>query len=340
MASNKSLSYLFIANAISGFAQGISMLAIPWYFNSQHLSQYFNVSYGIITILVIFWGLYAGTLVDKYNRKKVFLYLNVVCGGAFLLISLAGLLDLVPSSDIHQILIVTVFGITMFNYNIHYPALYALGQELVPASDYGKFNSKIEIVGQSVSILSGGLAAMMLDGIHINEPVDLYVYSFRFPFELKAWSIDFIILLNALAHLLAVAFIVPIKYVFTIKSGINESLKERLYMGFTFLKGHREILIFGLASYTVFAMLLVEIHAVLPGFIERQLKMGGAVFAIADTVYAVGALGAGIMVRRLFQARKVRSSVILLTIITALFFAWNSLVDMVFVTLLMSLILC
>ena len=28
----------------------------------------------------MFWGLYAGTIIDKYPRKKVFIYTNLVCG--------------------------------------------------------------------------------------------------------------------------------------------------------------------------------------------------------------------------------------------------------------------
>lgn len=97
MGNGRSLNYLFAANAISGFAQGISMLAIPWYFSTQHLSQYFNIGYGVVTVIIIFWGLYAGTLVDRYNRKKVFLLLNLICGALFFLIAAIGLLHIVNS---------------------------------------------------------------------------------------------------------------------------------------------------------------------------------------------------------------------------------------------------
>ena len=33
---------------------------------------------------------------------------------------------------------ILVFGITIFNYNVHYPNLYAFGQEITEPKNYGK----------------------------------------------------------------------------------------------------------------------------------------------------------------------------------------------------------
>ncbi|MCB0409746.1 MAG: hypothetical protein KDD29_05970, partial [Flavobacteriales bacterium] len=72
MKNKKALNFLFAANTISGFAQGISMLAIPWYFASVlNDSTTFGIIYAITTIISLFWGLYAGTLIDRYNRKII-----------------------------------------------------------------------------------------------------------------------------------------------------------------------------------------------------------------------------------------------------------------------------
>ena len=80
MKNNKSLFLLFTANGISGFAQGISMLAVPWYFARTLQSDYFNISYGLLTVVVLVFGLYAGTLVDRFSRKKNFMVNSLVCG--------------------------------------------------------------------------------------------------------------------------------------------------------------------------------------------------------------------------------------------------------------------
>ena len=50
-----------------------------------------------------------------------------------------------------DLFVVFVFGITIFNYNIHYPNLYAFGQEITEPKNYGKLNSYIEVQGQVTS---------------------------------------------------------------------------------------------------------------------------------------------------------------------------------------------
>jgi len=84
MDNRKSIKLLLIANSISGISQGISMLAVPWYFTGiLHDSGLFENIYLITTAFSLFWGLYAGTLVDRYSRKDLFLWMNVV--GLFVL---------------------------------------------------------------------------------------------------------------------------------------------------------------------------------------------------------------------------------------------------------------
>jgi MFS family permease len=321
------LNLLFTANGISGFAQGISMLAIPWYFANN--TPYFNKAYGLITIGVLFFGLYAGTLVDKYSRKANFLGNSLVCG--FLLLTIAGVGYY--QNGLNDILVVAVFGITMFNYNIHYPTLYAFGQEISAVEDYAKVNSNIEIVGQSTSILSGGIAAVMLEGVTINLPIIDY------SIVINSWNIWEIFLLNAGTYFLAASLILFIKYQPIPKHAQHRKIFDRIKVGFTYLRQHPKLLIFGIFSYSVFAMLLVEIHAVLPAYVGKHLHENGSVFAIADGIYALGALCAGLFVNKVFTATSTQRAVIILTAITAAIFIWAFAAKSVLVIYLVSLIL-
>lgn len=73
MQNKTALYLLLLANSVSGFAQGISMISIPWYFTDVlQQSSLFGLIYAITTALTLFWGLYAGTLIDKYPRKNIF----------------------------------------------------------------------------------------------------------------------------------------------------------------------------------------------------------------------------------------------------------------------------
>ena len=79
MKNSNAIILLFTANIISGLAQGISMIAIPWYFvEIVDKQNFFTNSYLIITFLTLFWGLYAGTIIDRYSRKKIFIILNLI----------------------------------------------------------------------------------------------------------------------------------------------------------------------------------------------------------------------------------------------------------------------
>ncbi|HVA97600.1 MAG TPA: MFS transporter, partial [Bacteroidia bacterium] len=152
MKNKSALILLLAANIISGFAQGISMLAIPWYFTSMlEKNSFFGVIYLVITLASVFWGLYAGTLIDRYSRKKVFISINIA--GAFVLGSVACIGFYFGSVPIS--LIILVFGATIFIYNVHYPTLYAFGQEITEQKNYGKINSFIEVQGQATSMFAG-----------------------------------------------------------------------------------------------------------------------------------------------------------------------------------------
>jgi MFS family permease len=316
--NKQSLNLLFAANAISGFAQGISMLAIPWYFTKQNSGTYFNVSYGIITVIVLFFGLYAGTLVDRFSRKANFLGNNLVCGVFILAVAAVGYF----TQHLSDWMVMAVFGITMLNYNIHFPTLYAFGHEITEPEHYHKVNANIEVVGQATSILSGAFAALLIEGVAEGKG-KLFGYVVDMPFAINRWEVWEIFMLNAITYFVAAWLVILIKYT-PVKQAKVElgSIRKRIVTGFTYLKAHPIFLIFGLFSYSVFAMLLVEIHAVLPGYVERHLNEQGSVFAAADLIYAIGALSAGLFVNKVFSGTHTVKAVILLTLITAgIFFA-------------------
>lgn len=326
--NQKSLALLFVANGISGFAQGVSMLSIPWYFAKNNNTQIFNYSYAALTFFILFFGLYAGTLVDKFSRKNNFLVTSLICGVLIFSISLVGY----ANKQLPPFLIIAVFAITMLNYNIHYPTLYAFGQEISKPEQYKLVNSNIEIVGQSTSILSGGFAAILLDGFELNLAL--------FNLKIEAWQIYDVFMMDAITYFIASLLIYLIPYTPSILKITDEtSIYKRLKEGFSYLKKHQTVFVFGVCSYVVFAMLLVEIHAVLPTYIKQHLKESGNVFAIADTIYAVGALCAGFFVNKLFENSSLVKTIIGLTIITAIIFLAAAISKSVLIIYLVSIIL-
>lgn len=329
MKNKSALNLLFVANGISGFSQGISMLAIPWYFSRVQDSVYFNKAYGIITLIVLFFGLYAGTLVDRFSRKNNFLGNSLICGALLLVIACVGFYQ----HSLSSLMVIAVFAITMMNYNIHYPTLYAFSQEISAKEDYVKVNSNIEIVGQSTSILSGGIAALMLDGF------TLQVGTTALSVTIPKWEIWEIFMLNAFTYFVAAVLILRIKYTPAKQVLPYTTILYRIKQGFTYLKQNPHVFVFGLFSYSVFAMLLVEVHAVLPVYVNHHLNENGSVFAIADGIYAVGALFAGLFVRKIFTGSSTKKAIIFLTLLTALIFVWAFATKAIWIIYTVSIIL-
>ena len=313
MKNKQAITLLFIANIISGFAQGISMIAIPWYFaDILKMPSTYAIAYAILTFLSLFWSLYSGTLIDKYSRKKMFLYSNLCCA---LLIGTAGTYGLIHQ-ETPWILAVLVFGTTMFHYNIHYPNLYAFGQEISEPKDYGKLNSYIEIQGQSTSIFAGGFAALLLTGTN-NNKLNILGLEILLPFEIEKWQIHEIFLMDSITYILAFLIILFIKYR-PVKNKIIDvgSVFERLSQGINFLRNNYLLFVFGLCSYMIFTFLIVEMFVLVPNYVSNYLLKEGDVFASSEVYYSIGAVISGVSIRKLFDKQNPVFGIILMMIAT------------------------
>lgn len=328
MKNSNAIILLFTANIISGLAQGISMIAIPWYFVEIVDNQnYFRNSYLIITFLTLFWGLYAGTIIDRYSRKKIFIILNLICGTFIGLIAIHG----IYYQNISDILVIFVFMLTIFNYNVHYPNLYALGQEITERKYYGKLNSYIEVQGQVTSVLAGAFAAILLTGTDSGE-LSLAGVTFNLPFDIKAWNIYDIFLMDAITYLVVIIIFSYLKYQPIVEKNINkENLLSRFQQGLNFLKSNKLIFIFGICSYMLFAFTLVEIHIVLPSYVHNFLQKSGDIYASAEIYYSFGAIFSGILIIRIFRRFKILTSVIILFIMVIIMLYFMSVYKLIWI---------
>ena len=298
MKNQQAIILLFISNIISGLAQGISMIAIPWYFiEIIDKPEFFAYSYIVITSLTLFWGIYAGSIIDRYSRKKIFILTNLICGLFIGSIAIYGY----NNNYLSELLVVSVFAITIFNYNIHYPNLYAFGQEITEKKNYGKLNSYIEVQGQTTSVLAGAFAAILLTGTN-NRSLEIAGFNFELPFDVTPWQIYDIFLLDAFTYVLVIAIISIIRYVPINNEKVDVgSLFERLKIGFTYLKDNPVIFLFGITSYMLFAFTLVELHVILPSYVHDFLEASGNVYASAEVYYSIGAIFSGVLILRLLS---------------------------------------
>lgn len=317
MTNKKTLAILLTANGVSSFAQGFTMMSIPYYFNKIDNYSFFSLSLTVITLVSLFWALYAGSIIDGFNRKDVFLGTNFVGGIVILSIASLGFKE----GELTNILIILVYALTMFGYVIHYPNLYAFSQELSEPKDYTKITSLIEIVGQSTVMGSAIMGTMLLKGIE----------NFHVPFTdaivtIERWEIHEIFLFDAIAYFVSFLIILLIKYSPNMKLVISDegTLYERLKTGYMYLKNNQLVALFGICSFTIFIVVYIEQFALMTPYVLNHLHEDAPVLGLTELMYGLGALFSGVIIQTLFSKMPVLKAVVLLTFATGAIFLLSS----------------
>lgn len=304
---------LFVANTISSIAQGISLIAIPWYFMQQGESDLLMKIYLSTTVIALFWGILAGAYVDKYDRKHIFLWLSVVSGVVVSTVAFIGY----QWGEMPWYLAAFVFFTTFMNFNLHYPNLYAFVQEITEEKYYGRITSFLEIQGQSSSVLAGACAAILLEGTE-DGVLNIIGLTIQLPFAVPKWTLTEIFTLDACTYALGFMVILLIRYTsLTKRKQEAGSIWKRLEVGYNYLKSHENITIFGIASFAIFATTLVSAFSVIAVYVKNHLHANGGIYASFDIYYALGALFAGISIQWIFRKTSSVVGVIILTFLTA-----------------------
>jgi len=322
----RNLALLFGANSVSGFAQGITMISIPWYFMTQvggaQGKTLVATSAAIATLICIFWGLYAGTLVDRYNRKRVFLLTNL--GGLALLMGATGWAWMLGpgATPMHVAMCCTVFLGSGLVFTIHYPNLYAFVQELFEPSQYGRVNSAIEIQGQLTNMLGMMVGSVLIAGTsEYNWLPGLMQFG--------PWSLGAIFALNALTYAIALVLIAFIRYIPKPRTAARESVGQQLRTGIHHLRADVPLLVFGICSHMAFFAIMMIYQTLMPMYVHDVLHETGGVLGLAESTFAVGALTAGILaamqarfIRRMNKIKLIIALLFGVSILAAVLVAW------------------
>lgn len=285
------------------------MIAIPWFFNMQDQMPLFATIFLVTNLLSAFWVPYSGTLVDKYDRKKVFLCILAISGLLIAAIAAWGQLE----GGLPLLAVGAAFTITFLNYNIHYPTLYAFLQEITEKEYYGKLSSYIEVQGQFATITAGAFGAILLDGVSDGT---LKIFGLDIPvgWSFEPWQIQDIFLLDAMTYLLAFLLVSLIAYKsLRERPEIIGTVAERFVQGYQYLKANPIIFIFGVSSYSVFVTLLLTGFYTMAPYVEHHLGESAEVYANMDMFYGLGAIIAGIAIRWIFRRARLIDSIIVLT---------------------------
>ena len=312
LKNKRAIQLLFTANFISGIAQGMSMIAIPSYLAIVVKEQNFQQDlYLVVSLVAIFWGVYAGVLVDRFDRKKIMLIETII--GAMVLISVGAYGQV--NGGLSKEWVGLIFAFTFFVYNIHYPNLYAFAQEITAPKDYGRITSMLEVIGQFTTALAGALAAILLKGA-ADGYINLLGFKVAVPFEFTGLTIQDIFLIDGLTYIAAGTIIFFIRYEpVVIRKKDLGSVLSRLKTGIRYLWQRKLLWGFGLASFAVFLSVLLISFSLLPIYIANHLKSDSSIYATAEMYFAIGSALAGLFILSIFKRLSTTSAIIILSIL-------------------------
>lgn len=284
----------------------------------------------LIMIGSLFWGIYAGSLVDRFDRKKLYLATSFVGCSLLLMVAAYGYLV----GPLTGILVGVIYATTFFIYNIHYPNLYAFIQEISDPKDYGKVTSYIEIQGQSTTAIAGTFAAILLEGT-TDGTMTLAGFEFPVGFSIKAWELHEIFLLDGITYVISMLLIYSITYKsVAYRSKEDTPIVERLRSGFNFLMKNPMLMLFGIMGSNIFVTVLVANFYLVPIYVENQLQRSADVYASFELYWALGSLLAGIAIQRIFSKATTPMAVITLTVLSGaiwVMFAFNTAVVLFYI---------
>lgn len=269
---------LFFSNLFSGFGQGMTMIGIAWYLVEKTGSaQLLGSTMFTSALLMFFIGPYIGTLIDRFSRKKMLLFENLMGFTVLGILAIWGFWG-----TYSEWMLILIYLVTTFMYQIHYPTQSALVQESYEPRHYGSINSLLEIEGQTASVLSGGLAGILLQyyGLHV------------------------VLIFNACTYLFAFSLLSTMKYTFSLEGEARANKGvfwlTQLGQSWTYIREKRGFLIFGIAAFMPFIVVMAT-NLLKPVYINQTLKADVITFSLAEMTYAIGAVAAGLLILVLVQ---------------------------------------
>jgi MFS family permease len=273
---------LLIANTSSAIGTGITIFAVPWLLVHQPGG---NEAYRWATVgttLALFVAApYYGAWVDGHSRKTALLGSEL--WGLLTTAALTGL-GLALGGFGQATLIATYFAGMMY-YTLHYPAKFALIQQMFDRSQYQSLIGLIEIQGQTAMMIAGGLAGLLVDRVPL-------------------WTI---LLTNAATYIVSFLVLKSLPYTAThLAPGPSpsspapapRSVWHGVADGWRWLRARPRLAIFFTCSLMPFIILMAA-NYLFPIYVAQTLQASAAVFAGSEIAFALGAILAGFILPRL-----------------------------------------
>ena len=262
---NKNFGLLWVGHLISHAGDAVYMIALPWLMldltGSKSLTSYIAMAAYLPAVL---FGLVAGVLIDRYNRKWIMIFSDILRALLVAIIPLALIFDFITPMLIGTITFLLATFATLF-----YPARDSFIPHIVSVAELPAANSAISISGQ-MSHLMGPLFA----GLGIS------LFGLTHLFTADAISFLFSIIL--------ISFIVT-----PTKKNSNYKHPTKLHgiiEGLRYVHSQKGLRLLLLLTFINNIFIMGPAIIGLPIFVREVLKEDFGVYAQLETFMAVGML--------------------------------------------------
>lgn len=274
---------LLVANTLGSIGSGVTIFSVPWLMVHQAGGNEGFRWITIATTIVLFVLMpYYGAFVDRHSRKTALLASEV--WGLFATASMAVLGLALGHFGMAQLMAIYFAG--MLYYTLHYPAKFAMIQQMFDRSQYQSLIGLLEIQGQTAMMIAGGLGGLLVDH------VPLWVILL---FDASTYLISFLIqatLPYEATHLR------PEPNSIDGRPAANKSVWRSVVDGWQWLRERPQLTIFLTCSLLPFIAIMASNYLV-PIYVTDTLHASAAYFAGAEIMFALGAIAAGALLPRL-----------------------------------------
>lgn len=153
---------LVVANTLGSIGSGVTIFSVPWLMVHQDGGNEAYRWITIVTTIVLFAMMpHYGAFVDHHSRKAVMLASEL--WGLFATTAMAVVGLYLGHFAMWQLMAIYFAG--MLYYTLHYPAKFAMIQQMFDRSQYQSLTGLLEIQGQTAMMIAGGLGGVLVEHV-------------------------------------------------------------------------------------------------------------------------------------------------------------------------------
>ena len=270
---------LLVANTLGSIGSGITIFSVPWLL--VHLpggNEAFRWTTIGTTLVLVATTPYYGAWVDGHSRKTALLTSEIWGLTATLTMAAVGL----ATGGFGAPALMAVYFAGMLYYTLHFPAKFALVQQLFAPSQYRALTGLLEVQGQTALMIAGGLGGLLVERVPL-------------------WGI---LLFDAFTYLVSFLLLRALPYRATHLESTERaapstaSAWSRIREGWEWLRARPRLAFFFTCTLIPFVVVM-SANYLFPIYVAQTLQAGAEYFAGGEITFALGAIAAGFLLPRL-----------------------------------------